>query len=291
MKISGFTIIRNAVVNDYPVVEAINSILPVVDEMVVLVGNSSDETMQLIRSIDSRKIKIYESTWNDSLRQGGAVLADETNKAFQLIDPASTWAFYIQADEAVHEKDHAAILEACRKYKDNLQVDGLLFKYIHFYGTYDYIGDSRRWYRNEVRIIRNNKAISSYKDAQGFRIGKKKLHVKPAHASVYHYGWVKNPEQMTRKMKEVSKYWFEDSENWRNYIHSGDIFNYDDFDSLERFTGTHPLVMHRRIASKNWDLSIDIKRKNFSFKNRLLYWVEKLTGIRLFDFRNYKTLK
>jgi hypothetical protein len=291
MKISGFTIIRNAVVNDYPVVEAINSILPVVDEMVVLVGNSSDETMQLIRSIDSRKIKIYESTWNDSLRQGGAVLADETNKAFQLIDPASTWAFYIQADEAVHEKDHAAILEACRKHKNNLQVDGLLFKYIHFYGTYDYIGDSRRWYRNEVRIIRNNKAISSYKDAQGFRIGKKKLHVKPAHASVYHYGWVKNPEQMTRKMKEVSKYWFEDSENWRNYIHSGDIFNYDDFDSLERFTGTHPLVMHRRIASKNWDLSIDIKRKNFSFKNRLLYWVEKLTGIRLFDFRNYKTIK
>jgi len=37
MKISGFTIIRNAVMNDYPVLEAIQSILPVVDEMVVLV--------------------------------------------------------------------------------------------------------------------------------------------------------------------------------------------------------------------------------------------------------------
>jgi hypothetical protein len=291
MKISGFTIIRNAVVNDYPVVESINSILPIVDEMVVLVGNSSDDTMQLIRSIGSPKIKIYESVWNDSLRQGGAVLADETNKAFQLIDPGSTWAFYIQADEAVHEKDHAAILEACRKHKDSPDVDGLLFKYIHFYGTYDYIGDSRRWYRNEVRIIRNNKEISSYKDAQGFRIGKKKLHVKPANASVYHYGWVKNPDQMVKKIKDVARYWTEDSEAFRGFIANENIFKFEDFDSIAKFTGSHPSVMHKRITEKNWELNFDISKKKLSLKDSIHYWLEKLTGIRLFEFRNYKMLR
>ena len=114
MKISGFTIIRNAVLNDYPILEAIGSILPVVDEMIVLIGNSDDETEQLIQSINDPKIKIHHSVWDDSLRKGGRVLAVETDKAFQLIDPSSEWAFYIQADEAVHEKYHPAILEACK---------------------------------------------------------------------------------------------------------------------------------------------------------------------------------
>src|SRR3978361_1653931 len=100
MKISGFTIIKNAVINDYPIVEAITSILPVVDEMIVLIGDSSDATKELVQSINSEKIKIFDSVWDQSLRKGGEVLAVETNKAFALIDPQSTWAFYIQADEA-----------------------------------------------------------------------------------------------------------------------------------------------------------------------------------------------
>ena len=111
MKISGFTIIRNAVMNDYPIIEAIRSILPVVDEMIVLIGKSEDDTESLIKSIDDPKIKIHHSIWDDSLRKGGEVLAVETNKAFQLTDPKSDWAFYIQADEVVHEKYVQAILE------------------------------------------------------------------------------------------------------------------------------------------------------------------------------------
>ena len=110
MKISGFTIIKNAVLNDYPIVEAIQSILPVVDEMVVLIGDCTDDTEGLIKSINSDKIKIHHSVWNPNLRKGGEVLADETNKAFQLIDPASTWAFYIQGDEVVHENYYNNIL-------------------------------------------------------------------------------------------------------------------------------------------------------------------------------------
>ena len=130
MKISGFTIIRNAIINDYPIVEAIKSVLPLVDEMVVLVGDSEDATEDLIRSIGDPKIRIHHSTWDLSLRTGGRVLAVETNKALRLISPDSTWAFYIQADEAVHERYHDAIKQACIRYKDDRRVDGLLYSIV-----------------------------------------------------------------------------------------------------------------------------------------------------------------
>lgn len=290
MKISGFTIIRNAVRNDYPVVEAITSILPVVDEMIVLVGDSEDATLELVESIESTKIKIHRSTWNTTLRAGGIVLAEETDKAFQLIDPGSTWAFYIQADEVVHEKYHSAILEGCKKYKDDKHVQGLLFNYLHFYGTYNYVGDSRRWYSKEVRIIRNDKSISAYRDAQGFRLGKTRLNVKQLPAYVYHYGWVKSPQQMKAKMKDASKYWIENKDDWENFMQSDDVFDYDEFDSIKIFTGTHPAVMQRRVQQQTWKVTLDTKKKRFSLKNRVLYAIEKLTGVRLFEFKNYRVI-
>src|SRR5687767_13472185 len=104
MKISGFIIIKNAVKNDYPVTEAIRSILPIVDEMIVSIGDSEDDTLSLIQSIASDKIRIVHSVWDPALRKGGEVLAVETNKALQHISPDADWAFYIQADEVVHEK-------------------------------------------------------------------------------------------------------------------------------------------------------------------------------------------
>ena len=199
MKISGFTIIRNAILNDYPVVESISSILPVVDEMIVLVGDSQDETEKLIRSIGSPKIIIHHSVWDPALKEGGKVLAAETDKAFQHIAADSDWAFYIQADEVVHEQYHDIIRRAAAQFKDDKRVDGLLFNYLHFYGTYDFVGDSRRWYHKEVRIIRNDKTIAAYRDAQGFRRNGERIRVKQIPAWIFHYGWVKNPKQMQEK--------------------------------------------------------------------------------------------
>jgi glycosyltransferase involved in cell wall biosynthesis len=290
MKVAGFTIIKNAVVNDFPILEAIRSILPVVDEMIVLIGDSTDETIALIESIGDPKIKIHHSIWNKDLRKGGVVLADETNKAFQLIDASFDWAFYIQGDEVVHEKYHPAIRTACEKYKNDLQVQGLLFKYKHFYGTYDYIGDSRKWYAHEIRIIRNNKAISAYRDAQGFRIGHQKLPVAAIDASIYHYGWVKSPEQMRKKQKESAAFWNDDTQ-MEKINASPDYFDFSEFDSLERFTGTHPNVMLNRIALKNWSIDLDVSKKKLSFKKFILYYFEKWTGIRPFDFKNYKIIR
>ncbi len=289
MKISGFTIIRNAILNDYPIVEAICSILPAVDELVVLIGDSQDDTESLIKSIHDSKIKIYHSVWDPALRKGGEVLAVETNKAFGLIDPESDWAFYIQGDEVIHEKYIPVILKACKEYCNSQKVQGLLFNYLHFYGTYDYVGDSRRWYNHEVRIIRNDKRISAYKDAQGFRWDGKKLRVKPIDAYVYHYGWVKNPRQMKIKQKNVSRFWNDDNAQ-RAFLATPDFFDFSDFDSLERFRGTHPAVMHERIAKKNWNFEFDLSQKKFSVKDRFLYWFEKKWRKRLFEFRNYRLM-
>jgi hypothetical protein len=291
MFISGFTIIKNAIINDYPVVESITSILPVVNEMIVLVGDSDDDTRKLIESINDPKIKIYDSVWNKSLRKGGEALADETNKAFKLISDAADWAFYIQADEVVHEKYHETILNACREYKEDKRIEGLLFKYLHFYGTYDYIGDSRKWYSREIRIIRNNKEITAYRDAQGFRINNTKLPVKLIDAYIYHYGWVKSPAQMIHKQRHIGQYWV----GQENYVppefDASNIFNFNEYDSIKKFEETHPSVMKKRINEKNWQLDLDVTRKNFSLKGRILYSFEKLTGIRPFDFKNYKIIK
>lgn len=289
MKVSGFTIVRNAIKFDYPIVEAINSILPVCDEVVVAVGNSEDGTLQLIQSINSPKIKILQTTWNDSLREGGRVLADETNKAFNAIAAESDWAFYIQGDEVIHEKHLPAIREAMEKYKDDKRVEGLLFNYTHFYGSYDYIGDSRRWYRKEIRIVRNDKNISSYKDAQGFRKNGRKLNVRPIDAYVYHYGWVKPPEAQQAKQQSFHKMWHDDEWMKKN-IPQVSEFDYSQIDSLAKFTGTHPKVMQERINKKNWQFTFDPTKKKLSLKTKLLMWIEKSTGWKPGEYRNYKVI-
>jgi hypothetical protein len=290
--ISGFTFIKNAVHNDYPAMEAIHSILPLVDEFIILAGDSEDGTLDYIQSFMHPKIKLHHSVWDKSLITGGAVLAVETNKAFQLINPKSTWAFYIQCDEVLHEKYYDNIITACEKHKNNVAVQGLLFDYKHFYGTYNYVGDSRRWYNQEIRIIRNDKKIYSYQDAQGFRFDEnKKLNVKHANAQMYHYGWVKSPRKMQVKLEDASKYWAGKQYQGLN-LNSGEekVFNYNDFDSLEKFKESHPKIMLPRIAQTNWDFEFDTSQKKLSFKDRLLYTIEKTTGKRLFDYKNYKLI-
>lgn len=286
MKISGFTIIKNAIINDYPIVEAITSILPIVDEMIVSIGDCEDGTKELIQSIGSSKIKIFDSVWDPALREGGRVLAVETDKALAQISADSDWAFYIQADEVVHEKYHSSIKAAAEKYASDKKVEGLLFKYTHFYGVYDYVGDSRKWYRREIRIIRNDKNIHAYRDAQGFRKENRKLQVKLIDAYIFHYGWVKNVVKMKEKIKNLNKLWLDDASSELR----AELFNYNDFDSIEKYTGTHPAVMQKRINEQNWEMNLDVSKKKMSLKKSFLYWIEKKTGIRLFEYQNYKLI-
>lgn len=287
MKVSGFTIVRNAIKYDYPVVESIRSILDLCDEMIVAVGRSEDDTLDLIKSINSPKIRIIETVWDESVRQGGKLLAIETDKAFAAISPDSDWAFYIQADEVLHEQYIHAVKAAMERWKDDKQVDGLLFNYTHFYGSYDYVGDSRKWYRKEIRIIRNDRSISSWLDAISFRRKGEKLSVKPLEAHIYHYGWVKPPAAQQEKQRTFHKMWHDDAWMKKN-ISAAQEFDYSNIDSLAKFTGTHPAVMQGRIQKKNWTFEYDPSVKKLSFKNNILHRIENISGWRIGEYKNYR---
>ena len=288
MKVVGFTFVRNALTYDYPVLESLRSLLPLCDEVVVAVGNSADDTLNLIRSLNSPKICILETTWDDSLREGGRVLALETDKALAAVPADADWAIYLQADEVLHEADYPAIRAAMARWQAADDVDGLLLHYRHFYASYDYVGDSKRWYRREIRIVRPGRGVYSYRDAQGFRRAEnQKLRVKLIDATVHHYGWVKAPAAMQRKQETFGKLWH--SDEWMAaHIAPAAEFDYSQIDSLQHFTGTHPTVMADRIRQQNWRYDHDMTRNRLKLKDRIKHWVEQLTGYRIGEYRNYK---
>ena len=292
MKVTGFTFIRNAIVNDYPVSEAILSVLPLCDEFIVALGNSSDETAALVQNLDTNKIKIVNTVWDDSLRAGGQVFALETNKAIAEISIDTDWMIYIQGDEVLHEKYHDLIRKEMTKTLSDQHIEALLLKYKHFYGSYDYFAESRRWYRREIRILKNLSGIHSYKDAQGFRIDGRKLRVKLIDACIYHYGWVKSPAALQGKVRNFNQFyqtaaWVEEN------FPVQQSFDLRNADRLVKFTETHPAVIAPRIEATNWKFEEDITKltPKMDFRRRTLQKIEDLTGIRLFEYRNYKIVK
>jgi hypothetical protein len=258
MKVSGFTFVRNVVKYDYPVVESIRSILPVVDEFIVNVGRCDDGTLELIRSIGDPKIKIVESVWDETLRKDGLIYAQQTNIA--LSHCTGDWAFYIQADEVVHEDDLPVIQEAMRRYRGNPEVKGLLFRYRHFVA--DYWSTNPWFYHKAVRIIRNNGEVESCGDAVGFHLkatqqylqNGSKNSIPYSGARIFHYGWVKDPETLLAKRKEQAQKHHGDSlppEQVKQLAQA--TFQFEDYATLKEFSGSHPAVMVDRLrSSRRW---------------------------------------
>lgn len=284
MKVAGFTIIKNAVKYGYPVVESILSALPLCDAFYVSIGDGDDTTEELIRGIQSNKIIILHSVWNQEMNKKGMVLAWETNKLFQQIPPEFDWCLYLQADEILHEQDYQSLTEFMKNNLNNLVIDGILLKYRHFWGSFDYVGTSSRWYRNEIRIIRNDKSFYSYRDAQGFRKQtNRKLRVVRTNAYVYHYGWVRPPQKMQVKIEGVQQYW----SNEHKAIQQTEEFDYHIIDGLTRFLGTHPSSMASLIAAQKWEFHFDKTKNVVKPKEWLKQLLYKLTGRRFFEYRNY----
>jgi glycosyltransferase involved in cell wall biosynthesis len=289
MFVSGFTFIRNAVRYDYPILEAIRSILPLCDEVVVAVGRSEDGTRELIEGLGDPRIRIIDTEWDDSLREGGRVLAVETNKALAAVAPQSDWCVYIQGDEVLHEDGLPAVREAMRTADD--RADGLLFAYKHFYGSYDYVGASAGWYRHEIRAIRPGRGIFSYRDAQGFRKAPDRpLDVVRVGATVHHYGWVKEPAAMQRKQESFHRMWHDDA--WvAQHVVPAETFDYGrELRHLARFTGTHPAVMAERIARRNWTFETDISVDRRTLKDRVKLFCAERLGWEL-GYTNYRLIR
>lgn len=246
MFVSGFTIVRNAVRYDYPVTESIRSLLPLVDEMVVAVGDSDDGTRERVLSIDSPKIRIINTVWDEELRRGGLILAQQTNLA--LAACRGDWCFYLQADEVLHELDYPRLKHAMQVNLNRLEVEGLSFRYHHFRASYG-IRDPLP-YRRQVRIVRPGAGIRSYGDACGFQVEGRKLRCRSAGGWVYHYGYVKPPRRMAAKMD-----YFLSLYDGRKVMPGAELKadGYEwDLRTCEPFRGSHPLVMQARIATMDW---------------------------------------
>lgn len=277
MKISGFTFCRNVVKFDFPIVEAITSILPMVDEFVVNVGKSEDETLRVIQAINDPRIKIVESVWDESLRKDGRIFGIQQDIA--LSHCTGDWAFLVQGDEVIHEHDLPVIRAALDRYSNDPEVLGLVLRVLHFKG--DYWSIDPWMYRKATRIIRNHRGTYSTTDCCDFRTPETDRMIKSGrngrliNARVFHYGWVKNPSVLQRKLA------------YQHSRHDGEVLSPEEiearttllaqfptYDILKTFRGTHPQVMGPRVRGTgtlrtrrnrwlNWRFYREIARHGF----------------------------
>jgi hypothetical protein len=285
VKVSGFTIVRNAIQLDFPLEASIRSILPVCDEVVVNVGRSEDDTLALVRSIRDPKIRILETEWDMTLKN--RVLGEETLRAMRAC--RNPWGIYIQADEIMHERGAAELAGAIQRHDADAQVEGLLVRYLHFYGDMDTIAVNRRWYRREVRAVRLDPAldIRPYQGAQGFRVGPghRKIRARLTAAEMFHYGWAR-PARALRAKREASRIiypWSRDREEGRPLLPW--------FPGLTPFRGTHPAAARAWVEARRHDTERRVEPPRFEPGFLRFYasdLVERLTGARVFEFRNYE---
>lgn len=300
MTISGFTYLRNSITYGYPFLQSIQSVLPICDEFIIALGDSNDGTKEAIEALNSPKIRIIDTVWDqEKLLSGGNFLAEQCNIALKEIK--GDWGIHIQSDEVIHEDDLEKIKSALKENLEDEKVEGFLLKFIHFFGDYKHIGVTRRWHRHEIRIIRNNPSIYSYNDSMGFRvypsaddyqkrINSRKLNVKKIDASVFHYSYSRNPSILLKKAKQFDRLWHD--EKWIEKKYAGKSeFDFSQIDYLEKFNGKHPAVMNSLIAEQDWKFEHKAGRTNFKLKEKVLYEIEKLTGWRVGEYRNYKLIK
>ncbi len=286
--LSGFTIVRNAVKLDFCIVPAVRSLLDVCDEVVVNVGESEDETRDVVAAIGDPRVRILDSKWDFSRRN--EMLGQETLKAMQAC--RGSWGIYIQADECLHEDGARVLKEKVQEWDGDERVEGFLVNYRHFYGDFDTVATSRRWYRREVRCVRLGTDIRPYQGAQGFRVGPdyRKIRARPTDAEMFHYGWAR-PARAIREKYEASKVIYPWS---RETSARQQAKGYLDWIPLLRpFTGEHPRVAREWVAARAHDPERVIGPRHFRLEHLRYYlsdWIERLTGARLFEFRNYEVV-
>jgi glycosyltransferase involved in cell wall biosynthesis len=291
MKISGFTFLRNGQKLGYPFVESIRSILPLVDEFVVALGPCDDNTGAMLRSIGDSKIRIIPTTWNEQIRNDYSVkgFVYGQQKSIALFNCTGDWAFYLEADEVIHENDLPKIRGAMEKHLPDERVEALAFDYLHFYGNANTYAWTPRFYRSEVRIIRNTiPAWASEGLFFNVVVGhKKSRYPRAAHtgATIYHYGWVRSEEQMNWKAAAIDKYWV-------NTLSPAVDYSKVDAAILRRFLGTHPNVIQAWLprADGIFRADPDHELSSREKKHRLMLKLESWFGFR-FNKKHYHLIR
>lgn len=299
MTISGYTYVRNGLAMGYPFIQSILSVIDIVDDFVVVLGDSTDGSREAIDALKSPKIRVLDTVWDMQLKTGGKLFAQQSNLG--LAEMKGDWVIHIQADEVLHESDAPKLLEYINKYHSNPRVEGLLFPFLNFRGDYHHIHTGRKAHRFEIRAFRNNPLIRAYRDSQGFRKFSSeeayrqnekgnKLRVVKIDVPVFHYNFVRSPKQMKEKTIFFQKF-FHEGEELEKKIKSLQEFDYNQVDKLERFNGDHPKSMASIIAHKDWDFVYDAKKAKISLRHRFLNKIEDWTGYRIGEYKNYKLVK
>ncbi|NJO16697.1 MAG: glycosyltransferase [Thioploca sp.] len=245
MQVSGFSFIRNGTLLGYPYLESLRSLLPLCDEVIVAVGQGQDDTLTRLQTLGEPKLKLIETTWNESMQDRGYVYAQQ--KMIAQFNCQGDWAFYLEGDEVLHEQDLATLQATLQQYVDNPKVEALVFDYFHFYGSPDMMATSPGWYRRAPRVIRNH--LRNYSpDGLFFVIMDKNKQGRYPNAAlanipIYHYGHVRSVAKMQSKIQQVSQYWGHTPPTFSSY---GNI----DPHALSPFTGTHPAVMQSWLAQQ-----------------------------------------
>ena len=256
MFVSGFTFCRNLEKLDYPFIESIKSLLPIVNEFVIAVGDSDDNTLNMIREIKDKKIKIINTVWDKNLSKDGLNYSAQTNIALSHCNENADWAFYLQGDEVIHEREYEEILASLRRHKDDKKILGLMMKYIHFKG--DYFSVDLYQYRRAVRVVRPGGLVRSVGDAYGFArasdgqfLSKKTGElIRNVNGHIYHYGWVKTLQSKKEKHL-VGIDWYNSGQ--KSLLDLKLLADKElvpkEYDILKEFNGTHPAVMESRVKN------------------------------------------
>ncbi len=298
LKISGFSFCRNGQKYYYPVLESIRSILPICDEFVIAIGrgDAGDRTREMVESMGDPRIRIVDTEWTDRERLMGLIHSQQTNIA--LRECTGDWCFYVQSDEVVHEKDLPRIRARCEQLQGDPRVEGLLFRYLHFWGDYAHVHRSHAWYPREIRIVRNGVGIESFRSAQSFRRNGEKLRVATVDADIYHYGWVRPPHLMKAKEVELATTHHGKGKALAK-CGSGAVFNYGSLEQIPRFTGTHPAVMRDWMLRFDWAGELQhrgqspVRHRHDRLKYRILTWIEQrlLAGRFQLGARGYRLVR
>ncbi len=282
MKISFFTFLRNGVKLGYPFIESIRSALPLADEFIIALGPSdqdeNDATRTAIEGLRESKIKLLPVLWNENMVTAGFVYGQQKMLAQSQCN--GDWAFYLEADEVLHENDLESIRYSMQRHLYNKNVEALVFDYVHFFGSPLYQAISPGWYRRAPRVIRNSvRAVACdglfwnvVIDNQNMRWPRAAL----ANAKIYHYGHVRPLDSMNRKQEAVERYWSKLPRLLSRYQ--------IDPEALAPFTGEHPEVMRSWLNSKaDYDFSPDLTYSPTARdkRHRLGMHIEKAFGIDL----------
>jgi hypothetical protein len=314
MRIEGFSFLRNAEKLHFPADASIRSALSLVDRFVLALGDNDpdDGTEEMLERIGSDRLEVFRSEWDLKNYPANTVYSRQADLARSRCE--GDWLLFLQGDEVIHEADIPVIREACQVYLDDGKVEGLLFRYLHFWGDHRHVHYAHNWYPREVRVVRNDPSIRPWRDAQSFRVfkehrgrpydhrkrkGTRLPRVASIDARIFHYGGMRPPELMARKKSASDRHYQGEEQGEQEPLVP---FDHGPLNYLDRYDGSHPKWMREYLGSVDWQDRLqyegrpDRKRsphKHERLKYRILGYLERrvLGGRPLAGAHNYRTVR